>query len=68
MATMDKNIDEVEMSSVTVLRSAAAERNKNAILEVLQEIIPEGPAFALEIASGKYSSIKVVIMFHMKAI
>lgn len=42
------------MSSVTVMRSSAAERNKVAILEVLKGLMPDtGPLCALEIASGK---------------
>ena len=53
MATMDKNVHETEISSVTVLRSSAAERNKQAILEVLKTLVSDEPIFALEIASGE---------------
>ena len=36
-----------------MLKSSAAERNKEPILKVLQQVIPQEPAFGLEIASGK---------------
>ena len=54
MATMDKVVLETEISSVTVLRSSAAERNKGAILQVLQGLLGNETGLnALEIASGR---------------
>lgn len=50
---MDKGLHETEISTVTVLRSSAAERNKQAILEVLKTLVSDEPIFALEIASGE---------------
>ena len=50
---MAQGIHETEMSTVTVLRSSAAERNKQAIQEVLKTIVPDSPTLALEIASGE---------------
>lgn len=53
MATMDKVVMMTELSSVTVLRSSAAERNKGAILQVLQGLLGNATGLnALEIASG----------------
>ena len=53
MASMDSGLHSTEMSSITLMRSPAAERNKAAILQVLKNIIPkDDQLLALEIGSG----------------
>lgn len=49
MASVD---DGTKLTSVTVMRSSAAERNKAAILDALKRTLPEQPLLILEIASG----------------
>lgn len=53
MASSDEGLHSSKLTSVTVMRSSAAERNKASILEAVKRIIvPDHPITVLEIASG----------------
>ena len=52
MATMDPGLHSQEMATLTLMRSPAADRNKDAILQVLRRLVSEDSIVALEIGSG----------------
>ena len=58
---MAAGVDGGHMTSVTVLRSTVAEKNKLVIMEELKKIIPDG-SHVLEIASGIHVVAVVVMM------
>ena len=47
----------VDPGTNTLMRSPAAERNKQALLNVLKDLIPNGEVQALEIGSGEYINV-----------
>jgi len=56
MAGADESLHGSKITSVTVMRSSAAERNKASILEALKQVLlPQQEVVVLEIASGWWS-------------